>query len=106
RFEVDLRALGLHVHPAALAAQVAGIQDREIQERRKIFTALDAALELLDGQQPLHTEIPHEFPEQPRVGRAEDAERELRKHGLRTLARAWETASVSHCDLPKIAKDG
>ena len=83
RVEIDLRALGLDIHPAALAAQVAGVQDREVEEGRKIFTALDAALEFLDREQPLHAEIPHELSKQPRVGRAEDAEGELWKHGAK-----------------------
>lgn len=81
RVEIDLRALGLHVHPAALAAQVAGVQNREVEEGRKIFAALDAALEFFDREQALHAEIPQELPEQPHIGRAEDAEGELWKHG-------------------------
>ena len=53
----------LHVDPAALALEVAGVDDREMQKRRKDDPLPLPRLELLDGDQPLHTEIPAEFPE-------------------------------------------
>jgi len=89
RVEVDGLALGLHIHPAPLAAQVAGVDDREVKERRKVFAALDPVLEALNREHPLHAEVPHEFPEQPRIGRAEDAEGE-----------GWEHGELKGCRIP------
>ena len=80
RREIDLHALGFHIDPAALAAQVARVQDREVKERRKVFAALDPALEALDREQPFHAEVPQEFPEQPRIGGADDAHGKGGKH--------------------------
>src|SRR5262249_41584349 len=90
RGEIDLFARGFDVHPAALAAQVAGVDDREVEEGRKIFAAAQAALEALDGQHPLHAEIPHELTEQPRIGRAEDAEGEGWEHAETTITQKPE----------------
>ena len=75
RVEVD-GVLLLHVHPAALAAEVAGVDDREVEERRKILAALDAPLELLDRQHPLHAESSRELRDAPLVSGAQGADGE------------------------------
>src|SRR6266516_6637234 len=79
RLQVD-GVLFLDVNPTALTAEVAGIDDREIEERREVFAAFDPALELLDRDHPPDAEIPEKLPEQSRVRRAQDAKSEGRKH--------------------------
>src|SRR5688500_16424273 len=73
RRQIDLRPLGFHIHPATLAAQVARIDNRKIQERRKILSALDAALESFDRYQPFHAEIPRKLPDASEVRSAQRA---------------------------------
>ena len=51
---LDLLLFRRHIHPAALTAEVAGIQNRYVEERREIFAALQP------GLKPLHT--PHAAP--------------------------------------------
>ena len=63
----------LHIHPAALATEVARVDDGKIEERGEVFAALDAPLELLDRQHPLHAEVPGELPQATLVGCAENA---------------------------------
>ena len=60
--------LGGHIDPAALAAEVAAIDDRDVQERRKDLAALEPAFVLLDGEHALEAHVPGELPEQPLVG--------------------------------------
>ena len=71
----------LHVHPTALAAQIAGIDDRQIEERRKKLAPFDAAFEPFDREHSFDTEVPCEFPERTELGRLEDANDEGWKHG-------------------------
>src|SRR5207249_1697719 len=72
----------LDIYPAALAAKVAGVDDREIEKRRKIVAAFDAPLEFLHGQNPLHAEVPGKFPQATLVGCAQDAGGEGGEHDL------------------------
>lgn len=81
RGEIDLCSLGLDVDPATLAAQIARVQDRKIQEWRKVLTAANTPLESLHTEHALHSEVPKELAEAPWVCGAQDAECELRKHG-------------------------
>ena len=60
----------LHVHPTALTAQVAGVDDRDVEKRREILAAFDAPLELLHRQHALHTEVPEKPPDAPLVSGA------------------------------------
>ena len=53
----------LHVDPAALTLEVAGVDDREMQKRREDDSLPLPRLEFFDGDQPLHAEIPAELPE-------------------------------------------
>src|SRR5262249_22797407 len=50
--------LFFHVHPATLTTQVARVDDRDVEKRRKILAALDAPLEFLNRQHSLHPEVP------------------------------------------------
>ena len=78
--EVD-GVLLFHIHPATLAAQVAGVDNGKVEERRKIFAAFDAPFEFLHRQRPLDAEVPGELPQATLVSRAEDAGGEGGKHG-------------------------
>ena len=55
----------VHVHPATLATEVARIEDRDLQEGRKIFTPLDPAFELLHRDEIFKSKVPAELQEQP-----------------------------------------
>ena len=68
RIEVNGDALGGDIHPAALAAQVAGVQDGEVEKRREELAVLNPLFEELDGADAFVTEVPKKFPEAPRVG--------------------------------------
>jgi hypothetical protein len=67
RGEID-GVLRLDVDPATLAAEIAGVENREVEERREVFAAFDAALEFLDGEKALEAEIPRKLPDAPGVG--------------------------------------
>src|SRR5687767_14882529 len=79
RFKIN-RVLLLHVHPATLATEVAGVEDREVQERRKIIATANAPFELLHRKHAFDAEVPGEFPKQPRIGSANDAICQAREH--------------------------
>src|SRR5258708_176459 len=70
----------LHVHPTALAAEVAGVDDRNIEERRKKLAAFDAPLEFFDREHPLDAEVPEEFREAAFVGGSKTSSNETRQH--------------------------
>jgi hypothetical protein len=81
RIEIEGGALGFDIHPATLAAQVAGVDDRDVEERREVLAVAQPPLEALDGEHPFHPEIPEELPDAFRVGGAQGAKGELREHG-------------------------
>ena len=85
RMEIDAVSL-LDIHPAALATQIARIEDGEVKERRKIFAALDAPLELFHRQHPLHAEVPEKLRDAPLVSGAQGSEDECREHFQRAPA--------------------
>src|SRR3989449_2091220 len=86
RVQVD-GVLLLHIHPAALATEVARVDDGKIEERGEVFAALDAPLELLDRQHPLHAEVPDKLPQATLVGRAQDAAGKSGQHSILALAK-------------------
>src|SRR4051812_45499956 len=80
RIEINHVALGFHINPAALATKVAGIEDRNVEKRREIFAALDAALELLDREHAFHAEVPGELPDAPHIRGAQCTHGKAWKH--------------------------
>src|SRR4051794_6992121 len=58
RRRLDPRLLGGHIDPATLAAEIAAIDDRDIEERRKEFPPLEPRLVPLHRANALHAEIP------------------------------------------------
>jgi hypothetical protein len=62
RVRFDLRLLGRHVDPASLAAQIAAVDHRDVQKRRKKLAAFQPALVLVDGPDALETRIPSQLP--------------------------------------------
>ena len=90
---IDL-LLGGHIDPAALAAQVAAVDDREVQKRREELAALEPAFVALHREHALDAEVPGELPEQALVGGAQYSRTHLehRTHQLRA-ARALAAAS-------------
>src|SRR5882757_7536869 len=81
RVEVD-GVLLLDIHPAALAAEIARVKNRDVEKRWKIFTAFNAPFELLDRQQALHAEVPKKLCDAALIGRAQRAKDERGQHRL------------------------
>jgi hypothetical protein len=48
RIEIDLRSVRLDIHPAALAPQIARVDNGKIKKWRKELTPLDSSLEFFD----------------------------------------------------------
>ncbi len=70
---LDGLLLGGHVHPATLAAQVAAIDDRDIQKRREDLAPFEALLVFLDRPNPFPAHVPGQLPEQALVGLEQQA---------------------------------
>jgi hypothetical protein len=47
QLQIDLGAFGGDIHPTALAAEIARIQDRDVEERREVFPSAQSAFEFL-----------------------------------------------------------
>ena len=61
--DVQFRALSLNIDPTALAAQVARIQDRDVEKSRKVFSSTNARFKTLDADQSLDPEVPKKLQE-------------------------------------------
>ena len=68
RLDVDTLLLGRHVNPAALATQVAAVDDRNVKERGKELAPLQAAPVFHDRADPAQAHDPEELPGQTLVG--------------------------------------
>ena len=75
----DRLLLHAHIDPAALAAEVAGVDDRDVQERREQLAAAQPPLVLVDRQGALEAHVVDELPEQPLVGFEQHALGELER---------------------------
>src|SRR5581483_9252425 len=80
RLRVDQVLRTVDLDPAALAPQIAAVDDRDVQEGREVFAAGEPPLELLDRPDPLEPEVVAELPEDLRVGLPGDACGERRQH--------------------------
>jgi hypothetical protein len=60
--------LGGDIDPAALAAEVATVNDGDVQERREEFAALEPRFVPLDGANPFNPEIPRQLPQKALLG--------------------------------------
>ena len=99
---VDVRGLeppggAVHVHPAALAAQVAGRGDREEQERREVLAALQPPLVPFDRPDALHAARVGDLRQQAGIDFGHEAERELGNHDrlFRGGRRRWDGSAVA-----------
>ena len=70
---LDRFLLGGHVDPATLAAQVAAVDDRDVEEGRKHLALFQPAFVLLNGEHPLPAHVPDQLPEEALVGLEQDA---------------------------------
>ncbi len=77
RLRLNDLLLGGHIDPAALAAQVAAIDDRDVQKRRKDLAAPQPPLVPLDRQHALEAHVPGQLPEEPLVGLQQQTLRHL-----------------------------
>ena len=64
---LDLLLLGRHIDPAALAAQVAAVGDRDVEKRGIELAACQPLLVLADRANAFESGIPSQFPEQALV---------------------------------------
>ena len=69
-----------HIDPAPLAAQVAAIDDGDVEKRRKYFSFFQLALEALHGEHALESEVIGKLPEEPCIHGAHHAIGEGRQH--------------------------
>jgi hypothetical protein len=79
--EVERLARFVHIHPAALAAEIAGVQDGDVEEGREILPLLHALLVQHDRTRPLVAKIPADLRQTERIDSAEDAGGEGKEHG-------------------------
>src|SRR5262245_26252658 len=68
------------IDPAALTAQIAAIDDRHIEKRRKYLAALEPAFVFFDGQHALQAHVPRELEEQALIGFEEHSLEETEVH--------------------------
>ena len=81
RVQINGIARGLHIHPAALAAQVAAVQDGNVKEGREIDALLHALLKHQHGTRPLEPKVPRDLREAVGINGGEDAGTEGKNHG-------------------------
>jgi hypothetical protein len=72
-FEVDLDLRFIHVDPAPLTAEVAAVEDGDVNERREIDPFFHSFLKEIHGADAFDPEVPHKLPEVPLVSRLENA---------------------------------
>jgi len=80
RIEFDLVLFRRDVDPAALAAEVATVDHRQVQERREELTASQSAFVLVDARQATDPERPSGFPKQSLVGFGKEATSHAKVH--------------------------
>ena len=80
--EFDEVAGGVDVDPAALAAEVAAVDDAEVEEGGEDDAFFKALFEEVDGAGAFESEIPRHGAEEAGVDRAGDAGTELKDHGF------------------------
>jgi len=78
---LDNLLLGGHVHPAALAAQIAAINNRDVQEGRKDLAFFQALLVLFHREHALDAHVPEQLPQQPFIRFQQQTTGQLQKHG-------------------------
>lgn len=78
--EIDFRLFAGDVDPAALAAEVAGIDDRDVEERGEEFAAFEASFMFLDGAPAAEAGLVGEIPEEAFIGFEEEAFGEAKVH--------------------------
>ena len=68
RFEFNLFLFGSHVDPTTLAAEVATVDDRDVEKRRKELATCQSPFVLLNRPGAFEAKIPGQLPEQPLIG--------------------------------------
>ena len=79
--EVQRLARFIDIDPAALAAEVAGVQDGDVEEGREELALLHALLVQHHRTRPLVAEIPADLRQAKRIDGAQDAGGEGEEHG-------------------------
>ena len=73
RFQINSIARSLDIHPTTLAAEIAGVQNAQVKERREIRAFLHALLVQHDRASPFKTKIPSDLREAVRGDGGGDA---------------------------------
>ena len=60
------------INPAPLAAEIARVEDGDVEEGRKVLPGGHPFLKELDGARPFHSKIPRDFPPRERIGGGEN----------------------------------
>jgi hypothetical protein len=87
--EVQRLARLIDIDPAALAAEVAGVQDGDVEEGREELALLHALLVQHHGPRPLVAEIPADLRQAKRIDGAQDAGGEGKEHGGGMTNEEW-----------------
>jgi len=95
--------LSRDIDPATLAAQVAGVDDRDIEEWWEEFAAFEPRFVQLNRADAFDSEIPDEFPEQPFIGFEQQTFGKSKIHGEPIIARRNEPRS--ECGLIQDSED-
>jgi hypothetical protein len=61
--EFDLHLRFIDIDPTSLATEVAAVQNRDVEEGRKVFPLLESALKFLNRKHPLPSKIPRKLRE-------------------------------------------
>ncbi len=77
----DLMCVSGDVDPTTLAAQIAAVEDRDVEEGRKELAFLQTLFEPFDAEDAFHPKVPQELSDATRRRGAQDAESEIREHG-------------------------
>jgi len=77
---IDHLSRAFDVDPAALAPQVARVNNGNVEKGGEIFTALDSPFETLDRQQPLDPKVPAELVKTLWPRGAQDSKGQSREH--------------------------
>ena len=78
--EFNLHLWLVDIDPAALAAEIAGVQNRNVEKRREVLAALHPIFVQLHRARPFKSEIPRHLQQKAGIGGAQNTAAELKYH--------------------------
>ena len=102
-FDIDLFLLGSDINPAALATQVAAVDDRDIQERGEEFSPFEAFFVLVNRQGAFEAKVVSQFPDKSFVCLHENPFGHFQVHKLSQF-RGSSGFSEQNCFTPNFTR--